>query len=105
MSAVYASYLNTGGTPVVEMGVPRQGPPFNVVPSPYEPSLPQPTIVDPNTGTQMVPVPFPSLESFGVQRETVRQLTEMKAYLWRHVRNIFLHLINLIFFLPLFSFI
>lgn len=32
-----------------------------------------------------VSVPFPSLTSFGVQQETVRQLTEMKAYLWRHV--------------------
>eukprot|EP01039_Chlorochromonas_danica_P002223 gene2223-2428_t len=31
-----------------------------------------------------VSVPFPSLTSFGVQQETVRQLTEMKAYLWRH---------------------
>lgn len=30
------------------------------------------------------PVPFPSLTTFGVQPETVRQLTEMKAYLWRH---------------------
>lgn len=34
---------------------------------------------------QMVPVPFPNLVNYGVQSETVRQLTEMKAYLWRHV--------------------
>eukprot|EP00599_Poterioochromonas_sp_BG-1_P002515 CAMPEP_0173132836 /NCGR_PEP_ID=MMETSP1105-20130129/376_1 /TAXON_ID=2985 /ORGANISM="Ochromonas sp., Strain BG-1" /LENGTH=429 /DNA_ID=CAMNT_0014044405 /DNA_START=135 /DNA_END=1427 /DNA_ORIENTATION=+ len=33
---------------------------------------------------QMVPVPFPNLVNYGVQAETVRQLTEMKAYLWRH---------------------
>lgn len=33
----------------------------------------------------MVPVHFPSLVNYGVQAETVRQLTEMKAYLWRHV--------------------
>lgn len=32
----------------------------------------------------MVPVPFPNLVNYGVQAETVRQLTEMKAYLWRH---------------------
>lgn len=32
-----------------------------------------------------VQVPFPTLTNYGVQQETVRQLTDMKAYLWRHV--------------------
>lgn len=36
------------------------------------------------------PVPFPTLVNFGVQSETVRQLTDMKAYLWRHVSPLFL---------------
>lgn len=33
----------------------------------------------------MATVPFPTLVNYGVQPETVRQLTEMKMYLWRHV--------------------
>jgi hypothetical protein len=35
--------------------------------------------------THMVTVPFQNLINFGVQAETVRQLTEMKGYLWKHV--------------------
>lgn len=44
-----------------------------------------PAAVDP-ASVHMVQVPFPTLINYGVQAETVRQLTEMKAYLWRHVR-------------------
>lgn len=36
----------------------------------------------------MATVPFPTLVNYGVQPETVRQLTEMKMYLWRHVRGV-----------------
>jgi hypothetical protein len=43
--------------------------------------------VDPSSVAHMVAVPFPTLINYGVQAETVRQLTEMKAYLWRHVRK------------------
>jgi hypothetical protein len=43
--------------------------------------------VDPSSVAHMVAVPFPTLINYGVQAETVRQLTEMKAYLWRHVRR------------------
>jgi len=84
MSAAYMSYLNTGGTPIVDMGgnIPR-GPGFGGQP-PFEAPMQPPTPVDPNTGTHMVSVPFQQLVNFGVQAETVRQLTEMKAYLWRH---------------------
>ncbi len=45
----------------------------------------------------MVPVPFPNLVNYGVQAETVRQLTEMKAYLWRHVSLIAPRNLELVF--------
>jgi hypothetical protein len=37
------------------------------------------------SSSSMSAVPFPNLVNYGVQPETVRQLSEMKAYLWRHV--------------------
>jgi hypothetical protein len=86
MSVTYNNYLNNGGSPVVDMGgmsVARAGP-FPGAHASFEPSLPPGGSVDPSTGTHMVAVPFPTLVNFGVQAETVRQLTEMKAYLWRH---------------------
>jgi hypothetical protein len=86
MSVTYNNYLNNGGTPVVDMGgmsAARAGP-FPGVPASFEPPMAPAGSVDPSTGTHMVAVPFPSLVNFGVQAETVRQLTEMKAYLWRH---------------------
>lgn len=88
MSSAYLAYLNSGGTPIMDLGggVPRGGPGYGGGPgAPFDAPMQQPTPVDPNTGTQMVSVPFPQLVNFGVQTETVRQLTEMKAYLWRHV--------------------
>jgi hypothetical protein len=87
MSVAYANYLNNGGTPVVDIGGLPSGRPgsFPGAPTSFEPPMAQAGAVDPATGTHMVPVPFPSLVNFGVQAETVRQLTEMKAYLWRHV--------------------
>lgn len=89
MSVAYANYLNNGGTPVADIGGIPGGRPgaFPGAPAAFEPPMAQASAVDPSTGTHMVPVPFPSLVSFGVQQETVRQLTEMKAYLWRHVRH------------------
>ena len=86
MSVAYANYLNNGGTPVVDIGGLPSGRPgaFPGAPTSFEPPMAQAGAVDPSTGTHMVPVPFPSLVNFGVQAETVRQLTEMKAYLWRH---------------------
>ena len=55
------------------MGFPNHGNGFIAHAPPPEPMV------------QMSSVPFPNLVNFGVQAETVRQLTEMKAYLWRHV--------------------
>lgn len=57
--------------------------PYAAVPPPYDP--PVNSSID---NVHLVPVPFPTLVNFGVQGETVRQLTEMKAYLWRHVSNL-----------------
>lgn len=45
------------------------------------------TTLSPN-GLHLLPVPLQSLVSYGVQSETVRQLTEMKGYLWRHVSTV-----------------
>lgn len=101
MSVAYANYLNNGGTPVVDIGGLPSGRPgaFPGAPTSFEPPMAQAGAVDPSTGTHMVPVPFPSLVNFGVQAETVRQLTEMKAYLWRHVRScVFLFVDNVTYF-------
>lgn len=54
----------------------------NAPPPSYEPPT---TPNDNNPPMHLVQVPFPTLVNFGVQTETVRQLTEMKGYLWRHV--------------------
>lgn len=98
MSAAYNNYLSNGGAPVVDMGgIPaaRSAGPTgysNAGPAGFDAPMAQASAVDPSTGTQMVPVPFPNLVNFGVQSETVRQLTEMKAYLWRHVCSMLLRL-------------
>lgn len=87
MSAAYLSYLNSGGTPIMDLGggIPRV-PGYGGGPvAPFEAPMQPATPIDPNTGTHMVSVSFPQLVNFGVQAETVRQLTDMKAYLWRHV--------------------
>lgn len=91
-----------GGGPYNGMPMPgnavEASPPFNHQrpsfsgPGGFEPIVAggHPMPMDPG-GAQLhhpANVPFPTLTNYGVQQETVRQLTEMKAYLWRHVRSV-----------------
>lgn len=65
---------------------PGQQQPFaHAQPSPFGgQQLPPPMIGNNKASDPDGSVPFPQLVSHGVQQETVRQLTEMKAYLLRH---------------------
>jgi hypothetical protein len=64
---------------------PAPAPPSYVnAPPPYEPPA---APIDNSPPMHLVQVPFPTLVNYGVQAETVRQLTEMKGYLWRHVSS------------------
>jgi hypothetical protein len=58
---------------------------FGSTVGPFEMPSQLSSTLSPN-GLHLVPVPLQSLVGYGVQTETVRQLTEMKGYLWRHVR-------------------
>ncbi len=90
-SASYNAYAAQGGAVVSNGAVgpldmhhrPSAG--YGSGPSAYDAPIAPATPAVPQGATHMVPVPFQNLVSFGVQAETVRQLTEMKGYLWRHV--------------------
>lgn len=102
-SVVYNAFNTTNslGNGLVESLMPsmsQHG--IKTAPSLSSGSMDHPMISSSND-IHLVPVPFPTLVNYGVQPETVRQLTEMKAYLLRHVNNIekpqFLILNNIIY--------
>lgn len=81
-ASIPTSYTTVYSNMVGLVSAPTSAPPapYNAAPPPYDP----PTNNSVDSSVHFVPVPFPSLVNYGVQSETVRQLTEMKAYLWRH---------------------